>query len=348
MDVLRAGFPELSWTSVALSARHYAWRAGGNALTLAERVPEAHFDLILASGPVDLAALRGLRPDLAAVRTLLYVHEHEFAYPENPREQGRVDRQLRQILAMLAADRVLTNSRWCADSLVAGAAALLARVPDEVPSSTLESIEQRIEVEPVPLADALFLEDAVPEMRSGPVHLVWNHRHEWDKGVDRLPHLLAALAASGIDFRFHLLGQRFRTAPSALSESLRWLEANPGCRGQIGFVESSIEYRQLLADSDAVLSTALQEFQGLAVMEAVAQGCAPCVPDRLAYRDWVPEAARARSFEADAEADAEALVKCLQVVLGMRDAVVEESRRALDAWRFSRRREAWRARLFSA
>ena len=348
MDVLRAGFPELTWTSVALSARHYAWRAGGNALTLAARIPEAHFDLILASGPVDLAALRGLRPDLAAVRTLLYVHEHEFAYPENPREQGRVDRQLRQILAMLAADGVLTNSHWCAQSLLSGVRALLARVPDEVPSTTLPRLEDRIEVEPVPLADALFADAPRPAARSGPCEIVWNHRHEWDKGVDRLPHLLDALAASGIDFRFHLLGQRFRAMPPGISESLHWLASHPGHRGEIGFVQSSVDYRRMLAESDVVLSTALQEFQGLAVMEAVAQGCVPCVPDRLAYRDWVPDAARAPSFEGDAQADAKALVSCLQTVLSMRDELVEDSRRALDALRFSRRRDAWRARLMSA
>ena len=311
-------------------------------------MPRSDFDLILASGPVDLAALRGLRPDLAAVRTVLYVHEHEFAYPENAREKGRVDRQLRQILALLAADHVLTNSRWCADSLLAGVDALLARMPDEVPDGTRTRIAERIDVEPIPLADDRFAARPLRAARQAPVQLVWNHRHDWDKGVDRLPYLLGALAASSQDFRFHLLGQRFRSAPPAVAESQRWLDANPRHRGHTGFLASPAAYRSLLAQSDVVLSTALQEFQGLAVMEAVAQGCVPCVPDRLAYRDWVPAEARAPSFEADAQADAEALATRLPAVLASRTAVFEESLFALEALRFSRRRDAWRTRLLGA
>ena len=311
-------------------------------------MPRTAFDLILSSGPVDLAALRGLRPDLAAVRTVLYVHEHEFAYPENPREQGRVDRQVRQILALLAADQVLTNSHWCAESLLAGVGALLSRMPDEVPAGTLARIESRVEIEPIPLADECFAAERIPAARHASVNLVWNHRHEWDKGVDRLPFLLRQLADSGLDFRFHLLGQRFRSEPPGISESLTWLEANPRYCGRTGFIASAVEYRSLLARCDVVLSTALQEFQGLAVMDAVAQGCMPCVPDRLAYRDWVPAAARAISFEADPHADAEALVACLQQVIERRDALLNESLRSLGALRFSRRHESWHRRLFGA
>ncbi len=111
---IAGALPELTQTVCALPPRHYAWRAGGSALAFADAIPRRPVDAVLAMGPVDLAALRGLRPDLADARWVLYVHEHEFAYPDNPREQGRLDRQMRQVLALLAADRVRTNSRWCA------------------------------------------------------------------------------------------------------------------------------------------------------------------------------------------------------------------------------------------
>jgi hypothetical protein len=48
------------------------------------------------------------------------------------------------------------------------------------------------------------------------------------------------------------------------------------------------EYRRHLLDADVVVSTALQEFFGIAVVEAVAAGCFPVVPDRLSYPSLLP------------------------------------------------------------
>ena len=56
--------------------------------------------------------------------------------------------------------------------------------------------------------------------------------------------------------------------------------------------EALPEYERLLKDSQFVLSTADQEFQGLAVMEAMALGCIPVVPDQLAYPEYVPDTHR--------------------------------------------------------
>ena len=39
---------------------------------------------------------------------------------------------------------------------------------------------------------------------------------------------------------------------------------------------------------DFVLSTADQEFQGLAIQEAMLSGCIPVVPDALSYPEYIP------------------------------------------------------------
>lgn len=352
---LRAAFPQVAWTEVVLPARHFAWRAAGNALAFAAQIPrpgpEQGYDRILACAPVDLASLRGLRPDLAATPTVLYLHDNEFAWPDNPREQGRLDRQFRQTLALLAADRVRVNSRFNATTLMAGVRRMLDGFPDLVPASTAEDIEARLAVLPVPLEDALFEACPAEPGGRGPIaaglrdrrerlELVWNHRWEWDKGPDRLPELVRLLRAAGLSFRLHVLGQRFRRQPPAFAELEALLPPGDPARGQFGRLESADAYRQLLRDSDVVLSTALHEFQGLAVLEATALGCVPCVPDRLAYPEWIPATYRAASHPDDGRADAEAL---LQQLIALRAAAAQPPDVSALAW--SRLRSQWAALL---
>ena len=64
---------------------------------------------------------------------------------------------------------------------------------------------------------------------------------------------------------------------------------------QVGFIESEDAYRTSLEKTQIVLSTSRQEFQGLAVQDAVAQRCLPVVPDDLCYPKHVPEAYRYNS-----------------------------------------------------
>ena len=49
------------------------------------------------------------------------------------------------------------------------------------------------------------------------------------------------------------------------------------------------EYYKLLGRSNVAISFALQETFGYAMLEAMAMGCHPVVPNKLSYRDTVPE-----------------------------------------------------------
>ena len=79
-------------------------------------------------------------------------------------------------------------------------------------------------------------------------------------------------------------------------------------------VESATAYQQLLQQSHVVLSTALHEFQGLAVLEAVASGCIPLVPNRLAYPEFIAEEYRYPSYPDDPACESEALADALLVL----------------------------------
>lgn len=271
------------WTCLTLPARFFSWRIRGNSLTWSQEqrgLLEAPYDLLVATSMTDLATLRGLVPRLACVPTVLYFHENQFAYPASSHQHPGVEPQMVSLYAALAADCLLFNSRYNMTTFMAGVDELLHKLPDAVPAGVVAQLQAKAKVLPVPIEPPANS----PQRRIGDaVEVVWNHRWEYDKGPDLL---LAAIAnlPMHLPLRFHVVGQSFRRQPdefASIHELLRerhWL----GCWG---FLEAE-EYRALLRQAHIVLSTAHHDFQGLAVLEAVAEGCLPLVPNRLAYPEW--------------------------------------------------------------
>jgi glycosyltransferase involved in cell wall biosynthesis len=119
------------------------------------------------------------------------------------------------------------------------------------------------------------------------------------------------LQQAGVDFRVHVIGQQFRDRPPVFARMRAQLGDAIGAWGR---VEADADYRRLLCESHVVLSTSLHEFQGLAVQEAVACGCVPLVPDRLAYPEYFERDYRYRSYPQDPEAEAVAIAERLMVL----------------------------------
>jgi glycosyltransferase involved in cell wall biosynthesis len=295
---LMDGLSHWDWALLRLPPRNFSWRIRGNSLSwaFAERATlERPYDLVLATSMTDLSALRGLVPALARVPTLVYFHENQFAYPESDRAFKAVEPKILNIYTALAADRVLFNSAYNRDSFLAGAAALLKKLPDQVPSGLIERLHERSGVLPVPLADSSFGRDAGAVMDADhrwgrcaavrPLRLLWSARWEYDKGPRRLLAILQELERRQLDYRLCLLGQSFRHTPREFADI-------GGAFGhrlvQFGYAASRGDYHAWLRSADLVLSTAEHEFQGLAVLEALAAGCLPVLPNRLVYPEIVP------------------------------------------------------------
>ncbi|WP_193164628.1 tRNA-queuosine alpha-mannosyltransferase domain-containing protein [Microbulbifer hainanensis] len=283
---LVAALPKWQWTVLTLPPRYFSWRIRGNSLSWgrgeAAQVLRQPWDLIVTTSMTDLSALRGLVPEIAAVPTAVYFHENQFAYPRSDDAFQSIEPQLLNIYTALCGDLLLFNSEYNRRTLLEGAAELLKRFPDSVPPGLCAEIEQKSRVLPVPLENDLFIAPAKPAGR--PV-FIWNHRWEYDKGPDILLAALRRFCEFDIPFTFHLVGQQFRRQPPEFAQ-IRQLLESAGALGAWGYQQSVAEYRQLLQGSHAVLSTARHDFQGLAVLEAVAAGCRPLVPDSLAYPEW--------------------------------------------------------------
>ena len=292
------GLSDHEFVVVTLQARYFSWRFRGNSLTLSQRHELSQaYDLVIATSMTDLATLKGLTPSLNGIPVILYFHENQFAYPDMSSANHQVERQITQLYSAIAADQLVFNSSFNQRTFMEGVGDFLAKMPDGIPPGVVDGLSQKARVIPVPIeidrSGEKSSENMSPSKQHGcdSRHIVWNHRWEHDKGVDELDLLVDALISSGQRFTLSLIGQSFRKKPSKFKQLIARLAAVDAL-GRVGFIEDRNDYLAFLGQCDVVLSTARHEFQGLAVLEAMAAGCVPIVPNALAYTEFVPEICR--------------------------------------------------------
>lgn len=289
-------------TLLTLPGRHWRWRLRGAALTLADAV-DAHVaihgrpDVVVVSGMVDLAALRGFARDaLGSVPVALYLHENQVVYPEGPARQAGDPAGWTTWSSMAAADLVLLASAHHRDALLAALGPFLARAPDHGHERHLTRVRGRCEVLPVGVELDALLAGARRgcEVTGLPPLVVWNQRWDEDRRPERLLRILGHLADEGVPFRVALAGPRTRPLPPELGTAVDRL----GDRVvHLGWCEPDA-YRALLLRSDVVASVTRHEYFGVGVVEAVAAGAVPLLPARLSYPEVLPVEAHTRCLYA--------------------------------------------------
>jgi glycosyltransferase involved in cell wall biosynthesis len=153
--------------------------------------------------------------------------------------------------------------------------------------------------------------------------IIWNHRWEFDKAPASFFNALREVQARGIDFRVALLGENFSTIPREF----------PAARDEFGsriirygYVKSREEYEAWLDQGDIVVSTAIQENFGISIVEAVAHGCRPVLPNRLSYPEILPdEYHSACLYDAD-QGPADLLARALTEPLAVDQGLVDHAR----------------------
>ncbi len=285
---------DADWTLLTLPARKWKWRMRGAAITMAEQAtamldglgtgPSQGFDLIFASTFVNLAEFRGLcGARFADIPALVYFHENQLVYPNRHSADWDFQFPLTNITSALAADRCLFNTQWNLDQFVGAIPGFIREFPDHHPKGLAERIAAKSQVVHPPFDPALF--DAVETVRGSRARIVWPHRWEHDKNPEAFFSAVVELAEEGLDFEVAVAGQAFRDVPKPIADA----ELVLGTRlVHVGEPQSRAEYAALLAGSDIAVSTADNEFFGLAMIEASYAGCWPLVPDRLAYPELYP------------------------------------------------------------
>jgi len=288
---------EHRFEAITMSARFWKWRMQGGAVTMARKVDQLlaggfRPDVIFASSMVNLPAFLALRRNsLAGVPVVLFFHENQLTYPIPPTEKRDYTYSYINYLSCLAADRVVFNSQYHHDEFMEALPGLLRMFPDYTHLHTVNEIRRKSSVLHLGMDlqghDRYDAEYPPPNWGPGvkPPIVLWNQRWEYDKNPAEFFRLMNRLDDSGHEFRLILAGEHFEEQPYEFEKAFeRYAERII----HYGYAEDFEEYSRLLHRADLVVSTAIHEFFGIAILEAIYCGCHPLLPDRLSYPELIP------------------------------------------------------------
>ena len=278
---------------VTMAARFWKWRLQGGAQTLARKcrqLVESGFtpDVILASSMVNIPAFLALsRKYIGNVPVVYYLHENQLTYPLSKEEKRDLSYAYINYLSCLAADQVVFNTEFHYHEFIRALPGLLRVFPDYTHLHTVSEIRAKSRVMHLGMnlqAHARYANTSGSD-RGSPI-VLWNQRWEYDKNPEAFFRLMNRLDDAGCRFRLILAGKRFEEQPSEFDTAF---ERYADRILHYGYAEDFEEYSRLLHRADIVVSTAIHEFFGIAMLEAIYCGCHPLLPNRLSYPELIPE-----------------------------------------------------------
>ena len=316
--------------TITLPPRFWKWRMHGAALQAARRLESASEapDLIIASDMLDLASFLGLtREKTAGVPIVLYMHENQWTYPQQAIDPDWSESRRRRaerrdmhypfinLTSMLAADEIWWNSRHNLESALQAIPDFMRSFPDAHETIDIAALRRKSKIVApgVDLAMAGATDSKLEQLESRPARILWNHRWEFDKRPEVFFAAVDSMVDRGLDFELVLLGERFGELPAGAEEGL---EKHSDRIRISGHLESRDAYWDALRSSDIIVSTAIHEFFGISIVEGVAAGCWPIVPNSLSYPEVLPKAAHTHCLYEDFETLCERLAFAIASVSG--------------------------------
>ena len=310
-------------TLLTMPGRFWKWRMQGGPLELAQTATQLlaagnRPDVLLATdmlnAPVWLGLLRDALP--AATPLVLYMHENQLTYPLQTGEKRDLTYAMINWLSQCVSAQVLFNSDYHRADWFATLPNLLKHFPDFNHLARVDDVQARSHVLPVglPCAEIRAAATRPASAASQPPLILWNQRWEYDKQPGHFFDLLYALQAEGIPFRVAVAGENFRNVPE------EFVAARARLGDAVvhwGFLPDRAAYLALLGEADLVISTALHEFFGVSILEAIAAGAFPLLPARLSYPELIPPPLHPACLYHD---DAELLAKARRRLLSPRPA----------------------------
>lgn len=285
---------------------HWKWRSRHAAWTFAQLSENLvnqgqHFDIVFCSEMLNVAEWRGLAsPQLAELPVLTYFHENQFTYPLPSNQTPDYHLAYSHILTVMSSNALWFNSAFHLEDFRSAAEQWLRRMPDyQHRSMFMRKMDEAsvaypgIELSSKQVVPTPPVAPTVKDPRAAkPLTIGWVSRWEHDKRPDRLVELVRGMLDKELPFELILLGQQF----SQESPSLRDIKLLAASHiRHVGYAESRQQYLELLAEMDVVVSMADHENFGIAILEAIAQGAVPLLPNRLAYPEVLSACSSASS-----------------------------------------------------
>ncbi|MGD8786742.1 MAG: DUF3524 domain-containing protein [Phycisphaerales bacterium] len=271
-----------NWTILTLPAHKWKWRMRHSAITFTQQVSELlkqgqSWDMLFCSDMLNLAEFIALCPaEIAGLPKVIYFHENQLTYPVRVEDERDYQFAMTNLTSALTADSVWFNSQFHMDSFIEALAKLLKSMPDHQPLEACEEIRAKSSVHPPGIAGFPMATQREP----GPMRILWSARWEHDKNPELFFEAIEILKAGDIEFRLSVIGQSFRDKPDVFEKAHR------SFNGHIdfwGYQDSREDYERVLMQADVIVSTANHEFFGISVVEAIAAGACPLLPNRLSY-----------------------------------------------------------------
>ncbi|MHC4269327.1 MAG: tRNA-queuosine alpha-mannosyltransferase domain-containing protein [Planctomycetota bacterium] len=295
-------FSHHKWTLLSLPPWKWKWRMRHSAITLANQTVEKirtgeQWDIIFCSDMLNLAEYLGLVPQtVQKLPSIVYFHENQLTYPVAHPQEFDFHYVLTNLITALAATKVWFNSSYHQNIFLDELRDFLKRMPDFQPLKTVDDIRSKSMVRYPGIHQFPNRKERSP----GPMRIVWAARWEHDKNPKLFFDALRILKDRKIEFRISVIGEQFRQVPdvfnSARHEFSNYID-------RWGYQQERQDYESVLLKADIFVSTADHEFFGISVLEGVAAGAFPLVPDKLAYPETLERDSANDDFYFNGKAD---------------------------------------------
>lgn len=279
-----------NWTLLTLPPSKWKWRMRHSAVTFANEAGKLlqkgkKWDVLFCSDMLNLAEFFGLFPEAGRLTSIVYFHENQLTYPVEHESEFDYHFAFSNMTTALAAKRVWFNSIYHRDSFLDELTSFLKRMPDYQPLEVIDMIRAKSDIRH-PCIDKV--KDMKEENnRKKPIHILWAARWEYDKAPEMFFRVIEIINKTNLDFRISVIGGNGGRNPMPIFEDSRKKFVDKILYW--GYIETRDEYEKVLSQADVVVSTADHEFFGIGILEAVAFGTFPIIPDKLAYPEIFSE-----------------------------------------------------------
>jgi len=274
------------WDLLTLPANKWKWRMRVSAIKFADEINQRlnqgqTWDVIFCSDMLNLAEFLGLAsPGLRNIPSIAYFHENQLTYPSRFVQERDNHFAMTNMTTALAATGVWFNSAYHRDDFLSALQAFLKRMPDHRPLDAIEALRKKSKIYPQGITSRVMRE----KRPAGPIRILWAARWEHDKNPEDLFEALKLVKENNVDFRLSVIGEHFKDAPKVFIWAKDFFKDNID---RWGYQKNRKEYDTALEEADVIVSTANHEFFGISVVEAIAAGAYPVLPNRLSYPEII-------------------------------------------------------------